>query len=81
MMNNFNPEVYTLVLMAGGMITDKKVEFSKLGFEIFMVDFVRYVQDRQLAIRTDALEGGTYMGDDVPSSVIINEVYNSLIVE
>lgn len=78
MMNNFNPEIYNLVLLAGGMITDKKVEFSKLGFENFMMDFVRYVQDRQLVIRTDALEGGTYMGDDVPSSVIIYEVYRSL---
>lgn len=77
-MNNFNPEIYNLVLLAGGIITESTVEFSKIGFENFMTDFVEYVQNRQEAIRKEALEDFTYMGDDVPSSTIIHEVYRSL---
>ena len=78
MMNNFNPEIYNLVLLSGGMITDKKVEFSKLGFENFMMAFVGYVQDRQRVIVKEAERRHTYMGEDVPSWIIISEVYRSL---
>lgn len=78
MMNNFNPEIYNLVSLAGGMVTDNKVEFSKIGFENFMMDFVGHVQDRQRAIVEEAERRHTYMGEDVPSWIIISEVYNSI---
>jgi len=77
-MKHFNQEIYNLVLKAGGTVVDDIVKFSKIEFENFMVEFVEYVQKRQEVIRTDALEGFTYMGDDVPSSIIIREVFNSI---
>jgi hypothetical protein len=77
-MNNFNPEIYNLVLMASGKIDDDKIEFSKIEFENFMRDFVSYIQNRQEDIVLKSEQRNTYMGDDVPSFIMIKEVFKSI---
>jgi hypothetical protein len=77
-MNNFNPAIYNLVVQSGGNISDDEVKFSKVGFENFMFNVVNCVQTRQETVRSEALEEFTYMGDDVPSTIMIQEVFNSI---
>lgn len=72
----FNLEIYNLMVAKYGTI-DKNftnISFTVDEFERFMGEFVKYCQQRQMDIVKSAERKNTYMGEDVPSFVIIGEL-------
>jgi len=81
----FNPKIYELATQAGatdekgGSISSGVISFTKYEFEDFMTRYTRYVQARMQAIVKKANDEFTYMGDDVPSGLLIQELEEALI--
>ncbi len=79
-----NPKIFELAIQAGACndcgapIFNEVIVFAPSEFEDFMTRYTRYVQARMEGIVKTANDQGTYMGDDVPSWLLIYELEKSL---
>jgi hypothetical protein len=79
-----NPKIFQLAKEAGA--TDEKggsidtgiISFTNREFEDFMTRYTKYLQDELSEVVAEAHHEFTYLGDDVPSCVLIDAVEKTL---